>query len=89
MTGEVHVHPAGDLIEHDIAETCPCGPTTMPVKRDDGSVGWLTVHHSLDGREIAETGDQPPPASRGTQPRAQGQHFQLVQGSSRSGSSAP
>jgi len=28
-----------------------CGPTVEPVVRDDGSMGWLIVHHSLDGRE--------------------------------------
>jgi hypothetical protein len=41
----------GDLIEHEVSEDCVCGPTPQPVKRDDGSVGWVIVHHSLDGRE--------------------------------------
>lgn len=51
----VHVLPAGDLIEHDSdGQDCPCGPTTEPVPRDDGSMGWLVVHHSLDGRERNE-----------------------------------
>lgn len=51
----VHVLPRNDLIEHvDVGDDCPCGPTTEPVKRDDGSVGWVVVHHSLDGREAAE-----------------------------------
>lgn len=53
----LHVHPLGDLIEHDTrtAEAdCLCGPETQPVKRDDGSMGWLIVHHSLDNREARE-----------------------------------
>jgi hypothetical protein len=51
---ELHVHPIGDLIEHDMDGGCPCGPEQQPVERDDGPVGWLTVHHSLDGREQEE-----------------------------------
>lgn len=50
----LHVAPVDDLIQHDRASDepdCPCGPDVMPVKRDDGSMGWLIVHHSLDGRE--------------------------------------
>jgi len=50
----VHVVPRDDLIEHDINEECACGPTPRAEKRDDGSVGWVIVHHSLDGRELAE-----------------------------------
>lgn len=51
----VHVHPLGDVIAHDVqSDDCPCGPTTEPVERDDGTVGWLVVHHSLDGREHHE-----------------------------------
>lgn len=54
-TNVVHVLPVGDLIEHeDVGDDCPCGPTTEPVKRDDGSIGWVVVHHSLDGRERGE-----------------------------------
>jgi hypothetical protein len=52
-----HVVPIGDLIEHDTSTAepdCPCGPTVRPVHRDDGAYGWLIVHHSLDGRELAE-----------------------------------
>ncbi len=52
----VHVLPLRDIVTH--AETddgdCVCGPTIEPVTRDDGSVGWLMVHHSLDGRERHE-----------------------------------
>lgn len=51
----VHVYPTADLVEHETEGTdCPCGPTTEPVFREDGSNGWLIVHHSLDGRETNE-----------------------------------
>ncbi|MDH6460128.1 hypothetical protein M2302_000279 [Micromonospora sp. A200] len=52
----VHVVPVNDLIEHDSGggQPCVCGPDNVPVKRDDGSVEWEIVHHSLDGREQAE-----------------------------------
>lgn len=56
----LHVHPRGDLIEHDTAtadDGCPCGPEMRPMKRDDGSVGWLICHHSLDGREARQATD--------------------------------
>jgi hypothetical protein len=51
-----HVVPIDDLIQHDSSggQACVCGPTTQPVKREDGSMGWLIVHHSLDGRELHE-----------------------------------
>lgn len=46
---------AADLIEHDTdSDGCVCGPTVEPVEREDGSYGWLYVHHSLDGREFHE-----------------------------------
>lgn len=57
--GNVHVRPVGDLVEHELTEDCACGPSAQPVKRDDGSVGWLIVHHALDGREQRETKGQP------------------------------
>lgn len=51
----VHCYPVDDLIEHDTdGDDCPCGPTTEVVFRDDGSNGWLIVHHNLDGRELRE-----------------------------------
>lgn len=51
----VHTYPVNDLIEHELTgDDCPCGPTTEPVPRDDGSFGWLISHHSLDGREARE-----------------------------------
>ncbi|TYP82049.1 hypothetical protein [Blastococcus xanthinilyticus] len=49
-----HVVPRGDLIEHETTEFCACGPRSEPVKREDGSMGWVVVHHSLDGREVSE-----------------------------------
>lgn len=52
----VHVAPVGDLVEHDIGDNgeCVCGPRYVPVKRADGSVGWVVTHNSLDGRDLAE-----------------------------------
>lgn len=51
----VHVLPMRDLMEHeDVGADCLCGPTVQPVERDDGSFGWLIIHHSLDGREANE-----------------------------------
>ena len=53
----LHVVPVGDSIDHDTATSepdCVCGPRTQPTESDDGSVNWLLVHHSLDGREQRE-----------------------------------
>lgn len=51
----VHVLPNNDLIEHeDEGDDCPCGPTLEPVPCEDGSMGWVVTHHSLDGREANE-----------------------------------
>ena len=55
MSNTLHVSPVGDLIDHDTDDDCPCGPRTEPVRREDGSMGWVVVHHSLDGRESGET----------------------------------
>jgi hypothetical protein len=60
MSNVIHVSPIGDLIEHSIdteEADCVCGPRTRPVERDDGSIGWVITHHSLDGRELHETED--------------------------------
>lgn len=57
MTDVLHVHPLVDQVEHDTSTSepdCVCGPTVRTEKRADGSVGWLIVHHSLDGRESHE-----------------------------------
>ena len=50
----VHVVPVWDTIAHEPNDDCVCGPRTEPVERVDGSVGWLAVHHSADGREHTE-----------------------------------
>lgn len=57
MSNVLHVHPLDDLVAHDTSTTepdCVCGPETRPVERDDGSIGWLLVHHSLNGSEQAK-----------------------------------
>lgn len=55
MSGnEAHVHPVGDLIEHEFTDDCACGPRQELVELADGSDGWLVVHNSLDGREKTE-----------------------------------
>lgn len=51
----VHVHPVDDQIEHQLTDDCPCGPESRRELLDDGSDGWLIVHHSLDGREKTES----------------------------------
>ena len=51
----MHVYPVNDLIDHETTgDNCACGPRTQPEPRDDGTIGWLIVHHSLDGRERNE-----------------------------------
>jgi hypothetical protein len=50
----VHTYPVNDLIEHTVDDSCVCGPTAEPVIREDGSIGWLLIHHSLDNREADE-----------------------------------
>lgn len=54
MVDTMHVVPVGDLVEHETTADCVCGPATEAVFREDGSNGWLVVHHSLDGREAFE-----------------------------------
>lgn len=51
----VHVMPRGDRVEHEATDDCVCGPTPDPVSLSGGGVGWVMVHHSLDGREREET----------------------------------
>lgn len=49
----MHVEPINDLIQHDTSgKPCVCGPQECLVKPDDGSVNWVVVHNSLDGREL-------------------------------------
>lgn len=52
---DVHVLPLDDLTVHDHDDTCVCSPTPQLVPRGDDSDGWIYVHHSLDGRENAES----------------------------------
>lgn len=54
IDGSTHVVPVNDLVEHDLTDSCLCGPASRSVLRDDGSMGWVTVHASLDGREQKE-----------------------------------
>lgn len=47
----VHVYPPDDLVEHNLdGDDCVCGTRDEPVRRADGSVGWVVVHQALDGR---------------------------------------
>jgi hypothetical protein len=51
----LHVVPVADGVAHNTATSepdCVCGPQVQPVEATDGSMGWLLVHHSLDGREL-------------------------------------
>ena len=55
MSEAVHTYPLNDAVEHELEGTdCVCGPEVVPVEREDGSMGWQVVHHSLDGREENE-----------------------------------
>lgn len=59
MNNVIHVEPRNDLIEHtDGFGTCACGPEVQAVRAGVGDttqhIGWLVVHHSLDGREREE-----------------------------------
>ena len=56
MSDVWHVYPVNDHVAHDTdRDGCVCIPEQRPVKRDDGSIAWVAVHHSLDGREQRET----------------------------------
>lgn len=51
-TAPLHVYPVNDLVGHELeGDECVCGPHSEPVKRDDGSIGWMVVHEALDGRD--------------------------------------
>jgi hypothetical protein len=49
------VLPVNDLIEHERSDDCICGPDTR-FFAEDGTMYDMPVvlHHSLDGRELAE-----------------------------------
>lgn len=52
-----HVYPLDDVVGHEVdGGDCACGPRLDPVKREDGSMGWMHIHHSIDGRERVEVG---------------------------------
>lgn len=54
---DVHVVPLGDVIVHAFTDDCICGPTAEAVATVDGNnghIGWMITHHSLDGREHTE-----------------------------------
>lgn len=42
---------------HTLSEDCPCGPTVIPVPRDDGTVGWTYAHHE-SGQTAAQQVDR-------------------------------
>jgi len=48
-----HVMPIADLVCHEPAEGCACGPEAVLHQRDDGD-RWVISHHSLDRRETRE-----------------------------------
>jgi hypothetical protein len=50
---DVHILPDHDNLAHTY-DDCICGPTTECVPREDGTLGWMLTHHSLDGRELNE-----------------------------------
>jgi hypothetical protein len=55
VSDTLHTVPVNDIVEHiTTGEDCPCGPTTVPVERDDGSIAFTVTHHALDGREHFE-----------------------------------
>lgn len=49
--GEVHTVPCGDIVLHE-ADDCVCGPTTVPILRPDGSIGYSVNHHSLLSMQV-------------------------------------
>lgn len=52
MSSHRHIYPMNDVIDHDTtSDDCLCGPTIEPIEMPDGTINWLIVHHSLDGRE--------------------------------------
>ncbi len=51
--GTVDVLPLNDSVEHETSDDCVCGPRIEPVE-ENGVMGWVVVHHSVDGREARE-----------------------------------
>lgn len=57
----LHTVPVGDLIEHDTdGEPCVCGATMEIFIGPLGNCGTVVTHHSLDGRELRERGEDIP-----------------------------
>ena len=46
----VHVIPVDDVVAHDRDAGCVCGPRLERVEPG----GTVAIHHSMDGREVAE-----------------------------------
>lgn len=53
LTDTWHVVPIDDLRDHEPDKACWCRPTLN--EEEDGDV---YIHHSLDGRELYETGER-------------------------------
>lgn len=48
VSGELHVVPLGDLVQHELVIGCVCGPLIDLIAPN------VVIHHSLDGRERSE-----------------------------------
>ena len=49
----VHVHPENDIVEHELATDCACGPRVEWSSPDSLLPnGPLVIHHSMDAREF-------------------------------------
>lgn len=49
----VHILPRCDVVPHDCAEDCVCGPTASIAPNHEGHDHpdiWVHQHHALDGR---------------------------------------
>lgn len=51
---EVHAVPLDDVIVHEFAPDCLCGPRSRCIPREGRADGWTYTHHSVDGREFNE-----------------------------------
>lgn len=63
MTRETTLHtvPVEDLIEHDTdGSACVCGASIEIFIGEAGATGKVVTHHSLDGRELLERGEDIP-----------------------------
>lgn len=52
--GAWHVVPMNDLRDHEPSKSCWCRPTLL----DEETDGDVYIHHSMDGRELYETGER-------------------------------